>query len=101
MATGPAQPPWVDRRGRGAIGIQARRSASAHPLDALGPTPSRNHLGVELVVALTRCSTNQCRGPYCQRAPVIDGGRGLYFEDPNGHLHEIITRPYGSGGWNP
>lgn len=25
-----------------------------------------------------------------------DGGRGLYFEDPNGHLLEIITRPYGS-----
>ena len=30
-----------------------------------------------------------------------DGGRGLYFEEPNGHLLEIITRPYGSGGWNP
>ena len=30
-----------------------------------------------------------------------DGGRGFYFEDPNGHLLEIITRPYGSGGWNP
>ena len=30
-----------------------------------------------------------------------DGGRGLYFEDPDGHLFEIITRPYGSGGWNP
>jgi catechol 2,3-dioxygenase-like lactoylglutathione lyase family enzyme len=26
-----------------------------------------------------------------------DGGRGCYFEDPNGHLLEIITRPYGSG----
>jgi catechol 2,3-dioxygenase-like lactoylglutathione lyase family enzyme len=26
-----------------------------------------------------------------------DGGRGLYFEDPNGHLLEIITRPYGGG----
>jgi catechol 2,3-dioxygenase-like lactoylglutathione lyase family enzyme len=25
-----------------------------------------------------------------------DGGRGVYFEDPNGHLMEIITRPYGS-----
>lgn len=30
-----------------------------------------------------------------------DGGRGLYFEDLNGHLLEIITRSYGSGGWNP
>ncbi len=27
-----------------------------------------------------------------------DGGRGLYFEEPSGHLLEIITRPYGSGG---
>ena len=27
-----------------------------------------------------------------------DGGRGVYWNDPNGHLLEIITRPYGSGG---
>lgn len=27
-----------------------------------------------------------------------DDGRGLYFDDLNGHLLEIITRPYGSGG---
>lgn len=27
-----------------------------------------------------------------------DDGRGCYFNDPNGHLLEIITRPYGSGG---
>ncbi len=26
-----------------------------------------------------------------------DGGRGLYFQDPDGHLLEIITRPYGGG----
>lgn len=26
-----------------------------------------------------------------------DGGRGIYWEDPNGHLLEILTRPYGSG----
>jgi catechol 2,3-dioxygenase-like lactoylglutathione lyase family enzyme len=24
-----------------------------------------------------------------------DGGRGVYFADPDGHLMEIITRPYG------
>jgi catechol 2,3-dioxygenase-like lactoylglutathione lyase family enzyme len=24
-----------------------------------------------------------------------DGGRGLYWEEPSGHLLEIITRPYG------
>jgi catechol 2,3-dioxygenase-like lactoylglutathione lyase family enzyme len=27
-----------------------------------------------------------------------DGGRGVYFPDPDGHMLEIITRPYGSGG---
>jgi hypothetical protein len=30
-----------------------------------------------------------------------DGGRGVYFKERNGHLIEIITREYGSGGWNP
>jgi catechol 2,3-dioxygenase-like lactoylglutathione lyase family enzyme len=39
--------------------------------------------------------------PYRKRRSEINGwddGRGVYFEDPNGHLLEIITRPYGSGG---
>ena len=26
------------------------------------------------------------------------GGRGVYFQDPSGHLLEIITRPYGAWG---
>jgi catechol 2,3-dioxygenase-like lactoylglutathione lyase family enzyme len=26
-----------------------------------------------------------------------DGGRGVYWHDPDGHVLEIITRPYGSG----
>ena len=30
-----------------------------------------------------------------------DGGRGFYFKGPDGHMLEVITRPYGSGGWNP
>ncbi len=29
---------------------------------------------------------------------TLDGGRGVYFDDPSGHLLEILTRPYGSGG---
>ncbi|MGW0828288.1 VOC family protein [Streptomyces sp. NPDC002845] len=39
--------------------------------------------------------------PYHRRAMEIntnDGGRGAYFDDPNGHNLEILTRPYGSGG---
>ncbi len=27
-----------------------------------------------------------------------DDGRGVYFDDPSGHLLEILTRPYGSAG---
>ncbi|MEU0394664.1 VOC family protein [Streptomyces sp. NPDC006208] len=30
-----------------------------------------------------------------------DGGRGAYFDDPNGHNMEILTRPYGSGDPTP
>jgi len=39
--------------------------------------------------------------PACRRPGQInhhDGGRGVYWDDPNGHRLEIITRPYGSGG---
>lgn len=39
--------------------------------------------------------------PFRKKAQQInrwDGGRGVYWEDPDGHLLEIITRPYGSGG---
>jgi catechol 2,3-dioxygenase-like lactoylglutathione lyase family enzyme len=38
--------------------------------------------------------------PGLQRSAQVnraDGGRGVYFKDPDGHLLEIITRPYGSG----
>jgi catechol 2,3-dioxygenase-like lactoylglutathione lyase family enzyme len=38
--------------------------------------------------------------PFKQRPGEInrnDGGRGVYFDDPDGHLLEVITRPYGSG----
>jgi catechol 2,3-dioxygenase-like lactoylglutathione lyase family enzyme len=30
-----------------------------------------------------------------------DGGRGVYFEDPDGHLMELITVPYGGGTSTP
>jgi catechol 2,3-dioxygenase-like lactoylglutathione lyase family enzyme len=38
--------------------------------------------------------------PGHQRAGRInrrDGGRGIYWDDPDGHVLEILTRPYGSG----
>jgi catechol 2,3-dioxygenase-like lactoylglutathione lyase family enzyme len=45
-----------------------------------------------------------CADPFKKRRREInrnEGGRGLYFEDPDGHLLEILTRPYGSGGSSP
>ncbi|WP_409237927.1 VOC family protein [Streptomyces sp. PA5.6] len=39
--------------------------------------------------------------PYHRRAGETntnDGGRGVYWDDPNGHNLEIITRPYGAEG---
>ena len=39
--------------------------------------------------------------PFLKQAGEInhrDGGRGVYFRDPDGHLLEVLTRPYGSGG---
>jgi catechol 2,3-dioxygenase-like lactoylglutathione lyase family enzyme len=39
--------------------------------------------------------------PGCSRPGEInrhDGGRGVYWNDPDGHFLEVITRPYGSGG---
>jgi len=38
--------------------------------------------------------------PFKQRPREINhhnGGRGVYFDDPDGHLLEVLTRPYGSG----
>ncbi|BAS14442.1 glutathione transferase FosA [Arthrobacter sp. Hiyo8] len=40
-------------------------------------------------------------GRSCTLTPQLinhnDGGRGVYFADPDGHFLEAITRPYGSG----
>jgi hypothetical protein len=31
-----------------------------------------------------------------ERSITLYGGRGVYFYDPNDHLFELITRPYGA-----
>lgn len=49
---------------------------------------------------ITSRSIDYWADPMRQQAGQIntrDGGRGVYFPDPDGHLMEIITRPYGSG----
>lgn len=40
-------------------------------------------------------------GPHKDQPGEINrhwGGRGVYFEDPDGHLLELITKPYGDLG---
>jgi len=55
----------------------------------------------EIFGRITTRALSHWADPGRQRAGQIntrDGGRGVYFEDPEGHLLEILTRPYGSGG---
>jgi catechol 2,3-dioxygenase-like lactoylglutathione lyase family enzyme len=50
---------------------------------------------------LTERGLNYWADPMRRRPGEInhnDGGRGVYFPDPDGHYLEVITRPYGSGG---
>ena len=55
----------------------------------------------EIFARITERNLPYWADPFRQEADTIntwDGGRGVYFNDPTGHLLEIITRPYGSGG---
>ncbi len=47
------------------------------------------HIGLETWADPARTKTGEVN--------THDGGRGVYFEDPDGHFLEIITKPYGSG----
>jgi catechol 2,3-dioxygenase-like lactoylglutathione lyase family enzyme len=52
----------------------------------------------EVFTRLQKMGITYYADPYHQEAGRInhrDGGRGLYFNDPNGHNLEILTRPYG------
>jgi catechol 2,3-dioxygenase-like lactoylglutathione lyase family enzyme len=56
----------------------------------------------DLILARLRDGGREWWADPHQRQPHVinheDGGRGLYWEGPDGHWLEIITRPYGSGG---
>ena len=54
----------------------------------------------EIFGRITERGLDYWADPGCTRPGEInhhDGGRGVYFPDPDGHLLEVITRPYGSG----
>ncbi|WP_373420391.1 VOC family protein [Mesorhizobium sp. L48C026A00] len=87
--TTPISTIWIPRR---------RSCASITPFWSTTPNSNRYSTASANGTCLTGLTpANESRGETNDH----DGGRGLYFEDPNGHLLEIITRPYGSGGWNP
>ncbi len=55
----------------------------------------------EILARITQRGLDYWADPSHRRSNAIntnDGGRGVYWDDPNGNILEIITRPYGSGG---
>jgi catechol 2,3-dioxygenase-like lactoylglutathione lyase family enzyme len=55
----------------------------------------------DLILGRLRADGRQWWADPSRRRPLEinhqDDGRGLYWEGPDGHWLEIITRPYGSG----
>ena len=54
----------------------------------------------EVFARLTERGVEHFADPAGRRGGEInrhDGGRGMYFSDPDGHWMEVITRPYGAG----
>jgi len=55
----------------------------------------------EIVARITERGLDYWADPFHRQPNAIntnDGGRSVYWDDPNGIILEIITRPYGSGG---
>lgn len=55
----------------------------------------------EIFARIRECGLDYWADPGKSRPGTVnhrDGGRGVYFEDPNGHFLEIMTRAYGSEG---
>ncbi|HEX7304293.1 VOC family protein [Lentzea sp.] len=54
----------------------------------------------QIFARIQECDLDYWADPYKSQPRQInthDGGRGVYWNDPDGHALEIITRPYGSG----
>ena len=54
----------------------------------------------EIVARITERGLDYWADPFHRQPNAIntnDGGRSVYWDDPNGIILEIITRPYGSG----
>jgi catechol 2,3-dioxygenase-like lactoylglutathione lyase family enzyme len=91
------------------LGVQVDNEVTLDFLDADGEPISMQHYAFlvsepEFDQAFDRIRARKLRywaDPGRSREGEINthfGGRGFYFQDPSGHLLEIITRPYGSSG---
>jgi catechol 2,3-dioxygenase-like lactoylglutathione lyase family enzyme len=90
------------------LGVEVANEVTLDFLDAGGMDVQMQHYAFlvseaefdEIFGRLKERGQEHWADPGQQQAGEInrhDGGRGVYFEDPSGHLLEIITRPYGSG----
>ena len=85
-------------RGKGAPGRATRMAELNH---TIGWCRDRQASATFVAGRIRERQLTYWADPGQRRAGQInrnDGGRGLYFEGPDGHVLEIITRPYGSGG---
>ncbi|WP_371546332.1 VOC family protein [Streptomyces sp. NBC_00554] len=76
-------------------------------MDTPGPIPPQHYAFLvseddfdEIFARIQAAGLTYWADPFHRRVNEVntnDGGRGAYFDDPNGHNLEILTRPYGSG----
>src|ERR1700729_688227 len=87
--------------------VEAANDVSLDFHEADGPVASQHYAFLvgedefeQIFARITSQGIDYWADPGRSRAGEInrgDGGRGVYFADPDGHLLEILTRPYGSG----
>jgi catechol 2,3-dioxygenase-like lactoylglutathione lyase family enzyme len=87
--------------------LQAANSVTLDFMDDPGEIPSQHYAFLvsehefdEILARIEGRRLPYFGDPHHRRPGEInsrDGGRGLYFDDPNGHNLEILTRPYGYG----
>ena len=92
--------------------VRGARSSTTAPRSTSSRTPARSRPSTtrswSARTTSTRSGPGSGAGPAVLGRPVQahgpgeinheDGGRGLYWEGPDGHWLEIITRPYGEWG---
>ncbi len=88
-------------------GVQLTNGVALDYLDTEGDIPPQHYAFLvneaefdEIFDRLQALNLTYYADPHHRQPGEIntrDGGRGCYFDDPDGHNLEILTRPYGSG----